>query len=106
MPIASASAVQEAVPAGTAAVTSRRTARATTKRKLPDDEITPDEAIRAEIKEATTSRTAKTQQAKTTKAATKCDACKKSKSRKKCTHAIDAEDEGVADALDEEMDLS
>ncbi|KAK3630279.1 hypothetical protein LTR56_017567 [Elasticomyces elasticus] len=100
MPTPSAPAVQEAVLEDTATGTTRRTARTTTKRKLPDDEITPDEAIRAAVKEATTSRMAKP------KAATKCDACKKSKSRKKCTHAIDADDEGAAEPQDEEMDLS
>ncbi|KAK4950453.1 hypothetical protein LTR10_011435 [Elasticomyces elasticus] len=100
-PIPSAPAVQEATLTDISAITTRRTARATTKRKLPNDEVTPDEAIRAGIMEATTSRTART-----TKTTTRCDACKKSKSRKKCTHAIDAEDEGAADALDEEMDLS
>ncbi|KAK5689466.1 hypothetical protein LTR17_026241 [Elasticomyces elasticus] len=101
VPIPSAPAVQEATLTDVSEITTRRTARATTKRKLPADELTPDDAIRAGIMEATTSRTAKT-----TKATTKCDACKKSKSRKKCTHAIDAEDEGAADALEEEMDLS
>ncbi|KAK5689621.1 hypothetical protein LTR97_012794 [Elasticomyces elasticus] len=101
VPIPSAPAVQKATPTDISAITTRRTARATTKRKLPNDEVTPDEAIRAGIMEATTSRPAKT-----TKTTTKCDACKKSKSRKKCTHAIDAEDEGATDALDGEMHLS
>ncbi|KAK4891003.1 hypothetical protein LTR27_010334 [Elasticomyces elasticus] len=101
VPIPSAPAVQEATLTNISAITTRRTARATTKRKLPNDEVTPDQAIRAGVMEATTSRTAKT-----SKAATKCDACKKSKSRKKCTHAIDADDEGAADAQDKGMDLS